>query len=70
MLAGVNDEGVFLTFGTHKENKGVDVRAAFKKAITELDGRGGGSAFCAQGWGKNPAKLDEALDAAVSELKI
>ncbi len=70
VLAGVNDEGVFLTFGTHKENKGVDVRAAFKKAITELEGKGGGSAFCAQGWGKNAGKLDEALTAAVSELKI
>ena len=70
LLAGVNDEEVFLTFGTHKDNKGVDVRAAFKKAIAEVDGRGGGSAFFAQGCGKNSAKLDEVLSGAVSELKM
>ena len=69
VLAGENSEGVFLTFGTHKENKGVDVRAAFKKAITELEGKGGGSAFCAQGWGKDAAKIEDVLDTAVSELK-
>ncbi|MBQ7544625.1 MAG: hypothetical protein IJT02_06745 [Synergistaceae bacterium] len=69
LLAGVNAEGVFLTFGTHKENKGVDVRGAFRKAMELLDGRGGGSPVCAQGWGKKSEALEEALDAAVSELK-
>ena len=69
LLAGVNDEGIFLTFGTHKENKSVDVRAAFRKAITELEGKGGGSSFCAQGWGKSSDRLSEILDDAVSELK-
>ena len=69
VLAGVNAEGVFLTFGTHKENKGVDVRPAFRKAMEILDGRGGGSPVCAQGWGKKSEALDEALDAAIVELK-
>ena len=68
-LAGVNEAGVFLTFGTGKGNKGVDVRGAFRTAIAMVEGRGGGSSFCAQGWGKNPGMLDEALEAAVSEVK-
>ena len=70
LLAGENDEGGFLTFGTHKDNKNIDVRPAFRKAITELEGKGGGSSFCAQGWGKNSQTLDQVLDAAISELKI
>ncbi len=69
VLAGVNEDGVFLTFGTHKENKAVDVRGAFRKAIAALDGKGGGSGFCAQGWGKNPEILGQVLDDAVSDLK-
>ena len=69
LLAGENEEGVFLTFGTHKDNKNVDVRPAFRKAMELLDGRGGGSPVCAQGWGKNGAALNEALDAAMAELK-
>ena len=70
VLAGVNEDGVFLTFGTHKENKAVDVRGAFRKAIAELDGKGGGSAFCAQGWGKKSDRLGQVLDEAVKELKV
>ncbi len=70
VLAGVNEDGVFLTFGTHKENRAVDVRGAFRKAITELDGKGGGSNFCAQGWGKKSDRLGQVLDDAVSELKV
>lgn len=69
MLAGESSEGVFLTFGTHKENKGIDVRPAFRKSMEILEGRGGGSSVCAQGWGKKSERLNEALDAAVSELK-
>ena len=69
VLAGVNEEGVFLTFGTHKENKGVDVRGAFRKAIAALEGKGGGSSFCAQGWGKKSDALGQILESAISELK-
>ncbi len=69
VLAGENDDGVFLTFGTHKENKAVDVREAFRKAIAALGGKGGGSGFCAQGWGKKSDALGQVLDDAVSELK-
>ena len=68
LLACENSEGVFIMFGTNKENKNIDVRSAFKKAISILDGKGGGSYFSAQGWGKNPEKLDEALNEAEKEL--
>lgn len=68
LLACETSEGAFIIFGTNKANKKVDVRPAFKKAINILDGRGGGNSFCAQGWGKNPDKLNEALEAAKSEI--
>ena len=55
--------------GTNRDNKSVDVRPAFKKAIEILEGKGGGSAFSAQGWGKNFEKLNEALDEAEKILK-
>lgn len=70
LLACNNSDGVFIMFGTNRENKKIDVRPAFKRAISILEGKGGGSCFCAQGWGKNPEKLNEALDVAESELKI
>ena len=69
LLACETPEGAFIIFGTNKANKKVDVRPAFKKAINILEGRGGGNSFCAQGWGKNPDKLNEALEAAKSELR-
>ncbi|MBQ7196917.1 MAG: hypothetical protein IJS40_05865 [Synergistaceae bacterium] len=71
MLANVNAGGVFIMFGTNRENKNIDVRPAFKKAISILEGKGGGSAFSAQGFadaGKSE-KLDEALDEALKELE-
>ena len=68
-IAGENEQGVFLTFGTNRENKGVDVRQSFRKAINALDGKGGGSAFCAQGWGRKSGDLEAVLDAAIAELK-
>ncbi len=69
LLACENSEGVFIMFGTNRDNKNVDVRPAFKKAISILDGKGGGSSFSAQGWGKNSEKLSAALDEAEEEVK-
>lgn len=69
LLACENSEGVFIMFGTNRDNKNVDVRPAFKKAILILDGKGGGSSFSAQGWGKNSEKLSAALDEAEEEVK-
>ena len=71
LLAGENSDGVFLTFGCNRENKRVDVRAAFKDAISKLNGKGGGSGFCAQGWGKaaNISELEKVLDEAKTILE-
>ena len=69
VLACVNDEGVFLIIGTDRGNKNVDVRPAFRKAIEILEGKGGGSSFSAQGWGKNSEAVGEAMGTALNELK-
>lgn len=69
VLASENDEGIFLMIGTNRANKNVDVRPAFNRAIKILDGKGGGSSFSAQGFAKNSDSLDEAVNAAVNELK-
>lgn len=69
LLAGENDSGICLIFGTNRENKNVDVRPAFKKAINIVDGKGGGSSFCAQGFGKNSGNAGSVIEAAFSELK-
>ncbi len=70
LLACENEQGVFIMIGTDKGNKNVDVRSAFRKAIEILDGRGGGSPCIAQGWGKNSETVNNALDAAVTELAL
>lgn len=69
VIACVNDEGVFVMIGTDRGNKAVDVRPAFRRAIELLGGKGGGTPFSAQGWGKNSEAVNEAVDAAVNELK-
>ena len=69
VLASENDEGIFVMTGTNKANKKIDVRPAFKKAIEILNGKGGGSSFSAQGYAKNSGSLNEAVKAAVIELK-
>ena len=69
LLACENSDGVFIMFGTNRDNKNIDVRPAFKKAVSILDGKGGGNSFSAQGWGKNSEKLSEAIDEAEKEVK-
>ena len=71
LLACENSDGVFVMFGTNRENRNVDVRPAFKKAISILEGKGGGSSFSAQGFAdaKNIEKLDGALNEALKEIR-
>lgn len=64
LLGGETASGAFLMFGCNKGEKRIDVREAFKKAIAMIDGKGGGGASYAQGFGKNTAQLSEAIDAA------
>ena len=70
ILACLNDNGTFIIFGTNKENKSIDVRPAFKKAISMLEGKGGGSPFNAQGFSDcNDIKtLEKSLNTAINEL--
>ena len=69
VIACVNDEGVFVMIGTDKGNKNVDVRPAFRRAIEILGGKGGGTPFSAQGWGKNTEAVNIAVDEAVNVLR-
>ena len=66
LFASESSEGIFLMFGCNRENKKVDIRPAFRKAIEILEGKGGGSSFSAQGFCsvKNSEKLNYALDEA------
>ena len=76
LLAGVDAQGVSLLFGCHREDKGVDVRGAFKRAAEMTGVRGGGSPCCAQGHGpinetseQIHAQLQAALDAAAEVMR-
>lgn len=68
LLACENNDGVFIIFGCNRENKSLDVRPAFKKAINILGGRGGGSAFSCQGFSDNINLLNQAMDEAIKIL--
>jgi alanyl-tRNA synthetase len=47
----------------------IKMDSLLKDAITLIDGKGGGSAFSAQGGGKNNNNLDSSLDYAYSKIK-
>ena len=68
LLAGINQDEIFIMFGCNRESKNFDVRPAFKKAINILGGKGGGSYFSCQGSGKNLESLNDALESAVMTL--
>ena len=63
------EESVFVIMYCNKENKNVDVRPAFRKAIELLGGKGGGRLISAQGWGKNSEAVNVAVNEAVNILK-
>ena len=60
----INKQSAFIIFGAHKGAKGVDVREAFSAAIKIIDGKGGGSPVCAQGFGSRPEGLNNAINQA------
>jgi len=64
LLGGKTSSGAFLMFGCSKDEKRIDVRDAFKSAITLINGKGGGSATYAQGFSKDSTELSKAIDAA------
>lgn len=58
-----------IIFAASKDFKGISMNELLKDAITLIDGKGGGSAYLAQGAGKNNNNLESALDYAVSKIK-
>ena len=70
VLFGVKSEDkANLLFMCSKDLKIVSMDSLLKDAITLIDGKGGGSAFSAQGGGKNNNNLDSSLDYAYSKIK-
>ena len=67
-LLGAHDaESARLVFARAPDARG-DMNALMRAACQLLDGRGGGRADMAQGGGRNPAHLAEALAAAARSL--
>ena len=58
-----------LLFMCSKDLNIIRMDSLLKDAITLIDGKGGGSAFSAQGGGKNNNNLDSALDYAYNKIK-
>lgn len=70
VLFGVKSEDkANLLFMCSKDLKIISMDTLLKDAITLIDGKGGGSAFSAQGGGKNNNNLDSSLDYAYSKIK-
>lgn len=77
----VSTSKVIVLFGVKSEDKAnllfmcsrdlniVSMDSLLKDAITLIDGKGGGSAFSAQGGGKNNNNLDSSLDYAYNKIK-
>ncbi|MBK5240958.1 DHHA1 domain-containing protein [Clostridium sp.] len=58
-----------ILFMCSKDLNIISMNDLLKDAITLIDGKGGGSAFSAQGGGKNNNNLDSALDYAHNKIK-
>lgn len=69
LLGGATPDGAYLMFGCHKAEKKMDVREAFKRALAIIEGKGGGGASYAQGFGVNSSKLQMAIHSANEALK-
>ena len=70
VLFGVKSEDkANLLFMCSRDLKILSMDSLLKDAITLIDGKGGGSAFSAQGGGKNNNNLDSSLDYAYSKIK-
>ncbi|MGL4345987.1 MAG: alanyl-tRNA editing protein [Cellulosilyticaceae bacterium] len=70
VLFGLAHEGnAHLLFMCSKDLKQLNMNLLLKDCMTLIDGRGGGSAFSAQGGGKSLSNLDMALDYAAMKIK-
>lgn len=64
LLGGKTAAGALLMFGCSKAEKRIDVLPAFKDAIAEIGGKGGGRACYAQGFGLDTERLSTAVEIA------
>lgn len=68
LMAVESGDKANLIFGASKDVK-LSMNELLKDAITLIDGKGGGSAYLAQGGGKNSGNLESALDYALMKIK-
>jgi len=70
VLFGVQAQDMaHLIFMCSKEIKKVHMGSLLKDAITLIDGKGGGSNFCAQGGGKSISNLSSSIEYAFMKIK-
>ncbi|HSD45875.1 MAG TPA: DHHA1 domain-containing protein [Pyrinomonadaceae bacterium] len=67
LLAARDNDAARLVFARSGDAPG-DMNTLMRDACTLLDGRGGGRSDMAQGGGKNPARLNEAIEVAVRSI--
>jgi alanyl-tRNA synthetase len=67
LLASTDEDGARLVFARSEDAPG-NMNELMRAACHLLDGRGGGRPDMAQGGGRNPEKLTEALEAATQNL--
>jgi len=60
---------IVVTVSADLVRRGISAKEILNAMLARVDGKGGGSAAAAQGGGKNPAGLDDALAAVESELR-
>ncbi len=68
-VAGTNHAGkcsLIVALGDELVKSGLNASNIVKEAAKEMDGSGGGQPFLAVAGGKNPAKLDNAMDKAIA----
>jgi alanyl-tRNA synthetase len=68
LLASRDKDAARLVFARSADAPG-DMNALMREACVLLDGRGGGKPDLAQGGGKNPARVDEAIEVAVRTIE-
>lgn len=70
VLFGVRSKDkAHLIFMRSRDLNIIDMNSLLKDAITLIDGKGGGSAFQAQGGGKNNNNLDSSIEYAYNKIK-
>ena len=67
-IGGKTENGVFLMYGCNKKMKNINIREIFSKSLKSVDGRGGGSPFLSQGFGKYTDGFEQIIYSAANEF--